>query len=503
MKKIYIYAIVLSLFLMAGSVLATASSDNYQIDGGQFTSGAGTVSSDNYETDVAFNPTAGSITSDNYNIEQGEVFNTGEIDIEDPGTGSVAGGGGVIESETVPPEIVSLEIINISKTKATIFFETNEIAVAFVEYGENNKFDINTGAEDSFLFSHDFLLEDLRPATLYKFRVHMFDRHHNVAVTEIYQFTTLPTVVIIPEVPEEVEIIPEEIEGVPGEVVEDDAIVEEEVVGEEVIEIPITLEPEEFWTEVEETFLTDEEIIKIFTFVKQESLDEEGKTEINFVPVKIENKENKWQALVGSETLLSLPAEIFKKDIAEIKAEVEGQVVVLKYNAESQAYESLVTMPTAGGEYDVKIQVRYDDDTYEELSKTIKVIQYGVVIEKKFFDWFLKEKKVIPFAKVSIYKEVGEGEWELWKAEEHNQYNPQVTDENGNFVFLVPEGKYYLEVTALGYKNYKSKVMEVIDEMVVPEIKLKVASKVIGWGWMISLGLAVFILLLYTLKRKK
>jgi hypothetical protein len=292
----------------------------------------------------------------------------------------------------------------------------------------------------------------------------------------------LPTVVIIPEEVEPIE------DGV------------EEPVEEEIVGVPVVLPPRE---EVEETSIVEEDLIKIFTFVKQELVDEESEVETKYVPIKIEDEAENIKTLVNSETLLSLPVEIFEKDVIEIIAEVEGETIVLEYNAESQAYEALITTPEKSGQYSVNMQVVYTDDTYEELTKTIEAVPYGVVIEKKFGSWFSKEIAVIPSAEVSIYNEVSEDEWKLWQASEYNQYNPQVTSENGNFIFLVPDGKYYIEVTAPGYEQYKSKVIEVTDDIVAPEIELRLEGKRIVWGWALFLGLVGFIFILYTLKRKK
>lgn len=490
MKKIYVYIVglvsIISL-ISAGTVLA-ASSANYQIDGGKVTSGAGTASSDNYQTDIASNPAAGNVSSDNYSVEGGGSFNLGTTESgedSEPSTPATTGGGSSVASESTPPEIVSLEVKHVSQTEATVFFHTNEITVAFVAYGENNNFDIRTSAEDSFLMDHNFVLTDLRPATVYKLKVHMFDRHHNVVVTRVYEFTTLPTV----------EIIPEKVETEQKETKQADEV-------KTIPEVPITFDPQKNLEEVEETAIVEEELINVFTYVKQEIIDEEGEAETIYIPEKIV-VEGEWKALVDSETLLSLPIEIFAKGVSEVKVKIKDEIVLFEYNEDTKGYEALVRMPEDSGEYEADIQVIYTDETYEEVSKIVDVVSYGSVVEKSWRDLFSKEIKSIPGAHVSIYKENADGGWDLWQAGEYNQYNPQVTSDTGNFIFLVPEGNYYVEVHAEGYRDFQTETIEVADKIVAPEIKLSKASKEMNNGWAILLVLAVFIVILYTLKIKK
>ena len=50
--------------------------------------------------------------------------------------------------------------------------------------------------------------------------------------------------------------------------------------------------------------------------------------------------------------------------------------------------------------------------------------------------------------------------YELWPAKNYQQENPQITDDTGRYAFLVPQGWYYLQVEADGYKTYFGKPFE-------------------------------------------
>ncbi|MDR1134921.1 MAG: S-layer homology domain-containing protein [Clostridiales Family XIII bacterium] len=49
-----------------------------------------------------------------------------------------------------------------------------------------------------------------------------------------------------------------------------------------------------------------------------------------------------------------------------------------------------------------------------------------------------------------------DGVWTRWAAENHNQHNPQVTDENGAYGWMVPKGEYRVVVEAEGYATYRT-----------------------------------------------
>lgn len=47
-----------------------------------------------------------------------------------------------------------------------------------------------------------------------------------------------------------------------------------------------------------------------------------------------------------------------------------------------------------------------------------------------------------------------ESKWVFWDAEIYGQVNPQLTDENGEYGWMVPDGKYRVKITKDGYEDY-------------------------------------------------
>jgi len=51
------------------------------------------------------------------------------------------------------------------------------------------------------------------------------------------------------------------------------------------------------------------------------------------------------------------------------------------------------------------------------------------------------------------YLEPTTNSWEVWDGDAYSQNNPQAADENGNYGLFLPPGKYYLHITAFGFKD--------------------------------------------------
>ena len=74
-------------------------------------------------------------------------------------------------------------------------------------------------------------------------------------------------------------------------------------------------------------------------------------------------------------------------------------------------------------------------------------------------------------AEVTVYYlEPESNEWVVWDGPAYGQKNPQKTDEKGNFSFLLPPAKYYLQAEADGYQTLTSSIFEINQPMPVSEI---------------------------------
>lgn len=104
------------------------------------------------------------------------------------------GGGGGGARDTTPPTISDILVSNITKTSADISWKTNEMSDSQVEYWSSpSQF---SSLDTERVINHLVHLTDLTPATSYYFKVMSRDAADNLAVSDVYAFTTLPGVAI-------------------------------------------------------------------------------------------------------------------------------------------------------------------------------------------------------------------------------------------------------------------------------------------------------------------
>ena len=101
----------------------------------------------------------------------------------------------------------------------------------------------------------------------------------------------------------------------------------------------------------------------------------------------------------------------------------------------------------------------------------------------------------------ALRADYGVNSWVLWNAEEYSQTNPQITNQTGDYSFLVPQGAYRLQVEAEGYHPYISQTLTVREGSGI-HLNIELKSKT-GWlmryWWqivLIILGIVIVVLLI-------
>ncbi len=118
-------------------------------------------------------------------------------------------------------------------------------------------------------------------------------------------------------------------------------------------------------------------------------------------------------------------------------------------------YIADIYAPSVGGRYQIVTSINYGA-TSKDIKTTTLVDPEGYIYEK------VGDKELrINDAIASLYKLNDKKQYELWSADVYGQENPQITDKTGDYSFLVPEGTYYLSVSADGYNSYKSEAFSV------------------------------------------
>lgn len=80
----------------------------------------------------------------------------------------------------------------------------------------------------------------------------------------------------------------------------------------------------------------------------------------------------------------------------------------------------------------------------------------------------LQDGKTIRDTTVTVYFfEKNSSSWVLWDGAAYGQENPQKASQNGNYSFIVPSGKYFVEAGLSGYRISQSEIFEVTAPTIV------------------------------------
>jgi len=103
-------------------------------------------------------------------------------------------------NDTTAPVISNIQIVGITPTSATIFWDTDDRTTGWIAYGPGLANDQST-PENEFRRSHNLVLSDLSPNTEYDFQIHVSNRAnlsgHSAPGT--FETESFPTLTIVPD----------------------------------------------------------------------------------------------------------------------------------------------------------------------------------------------------------------------------------------------------------------------------------------------------------------
>lgn len=100
----------------------------------------------------------------------------------------------------------------------------------------------------------------------------------------------------------------------------------------------------------------------------------------------------------------------------------------------------------------------------------VRVDNFGKVTNRE-------TKASINKARVTVYYfQPLSGQWLVWNGESFGQKNPQVTTDDGQYSFMLPSGKYYIEAKADGFKTMRTNILTT-DEATVINSEFELAPK--------------------------
>lgn len=162
-------------------------------------------------------------------------------------------------------------------------------------------------------------------------------------------------------------------------------------------------------------------------------------------------------------------------------------------NVEQKSYLANLSLLLAPGDYQLRTLIQYQDKTQDSIITNIKIVSPGQVLDKF-------NNQPIDRAVVILWQYIN-GDWKLWNVSSGEVRNPQITKTDGNFSFMVSNGRYRLEILRAGYKPWQSEI-EITDMTVNNQVWLEKESvkitpmviNIINHYWYLVLALLLLII---------
>ena len=158
------------------------------------------------------------------------------------------------------------------------------------------------------------------------------------------------------------------------------------------------------------------------------------------IPLRLSGKE--LQVYSGMAFRVFLPEGAAKKPIKEAFVNLGSSAYAMK---KIGGEEAIVVAPAATGTHKLTVRVEYVDGSKDFVEVSVVSMEHGSVYE------VTDTTKNVAGARVTLLVDIGNGNYGVWDGAKSGQENPQITDAQGYFSFIVPSGTYKLIAEKEGY----------------------------------------------------
>jgi hypothetical protein len=173
-----------------------------------------------------------------------------------------------------------------------------------------------------------------------------------------------------------------------------------------------------------------------------------------------------------------------------------------------QSWTAKIDTPSLENNLLLTLEIIYQDNSKEviELGQ-ILIDPFGYVYQdiaephlklfrKGIWSWDIVHKQIkLESVKIFLYQYNNNiKDWQLFEASRYGQKNPQITNREGTFGFLVPNGNYYLEGIKIGFGDKTTEAFEVKNEIVNKNIEL--SSIIINW-WFVPENRTIILIIVF------
>lgn len=465
--------------------------------------------------------------------------------------------GELIKKNDKKPIITKIEIRDITTNSAVIYWETDEFSTSAVDYGLVN-YELGTVADqtNSLFTVHEIILYNLKPNTIYYFRIRSINNSGNQVFSENLYFSTLA----LPD-----KIPPTNVNKFQAKASDkeiflswlnpDDADFAYTRIERSIKNFPINPGDGELVYKDKEMLFWDKNLINntqyyytawaydkagnfssgalasatplsavilrkeisTSTIIQKElptSQPDDLFLKSKIIPEKLIHKkiennnilffvhddlvqlnliDNTIYVFPNTTLTIAIPLDKFTNRIKTIQITLDNQTYLLQLNKDKKMYEGKIKISGVLNKHFLTTLIFYENGSTDIITNTVVVEQYGQI--------YNKNNDLIKQAVLTLYwYDKQQDKWQVWDGGKYNQKNPQVTDDEGKYQFTVLQGEYYLIISKEGYLTTKTKEFNVSNNLINFNIPLMALSAQF-WAWlkviisMLFLFLALIVLL--------
>jgi hypothetical protein len=182
----------------------------------------------------------------------------------------------------------------------------------------------------------------------------------------------------------------------------------------------------------------------------------------------VSTRDHKFHFYTDSDIELSIPVAMINdyssSQVEKVYAVMGSNFTLLELNNDNSHYTGEISTKNILGKEKLYILTMFENGELNKNYIDVIINEYGLVYYSRD-----KEQIKIKDAKVTLYRVIDD-EMKLYQVD--NQKNPQVTDDQGKYYFIVEPGTYIIEVEAKGFSKYISNELKVVGSTIDNEIEL-------------------------------
>lgn len=164
---------------------------------------------------------------------------------------------------------------------------------------------------------------------------------------------------------------------------------------------------------------------------------------VQFIP----DTSREFGAPAGSAVLVIVPVTGLGALPDNAYVTVNGSSYNLSSSPDGTSYRGTFVVPSPGV-YPVSVAMTFQGGGAAVSNFTLRSQPGGQVVEETILG---QTDTAIADARVTLF--VDDGGWRIWNGAPYGQANPTMTGANGGFIFVVPNGRYYVQVEKEGYQT--------------------------------------------------